>query len=117
MNKKTILAIILLFAVLLPLSADAAVPNAVIAPTNVGGAFTNTSFMGVVQNIANFVIAFITILGIIFIIWGAIQYVTSGGDEASIERAKNTIVYALVGLFIAAMAYALESLVLTTLVS
>lgn len=113
MNKKTILAVLLLGVILLPVASA----NAVISATNVNGNFASSDFMTVVQNIANFIIAFITILGIIFIVWGAIQYVTAGGDEGAVEKAKSTITYALIGLFIAAMAYALETLVLTTLVS
>jgi len=114
MSKETILAVLLLIVVLLPAAAPA---NAILVATNVNSNFSSTAtFMGTVENIANFLIAFITILGIIFIVWGAIQYVTSGGDEGAIEKAKNTVVYALVGLFIAAMAYVLENLVLSQLV-
>ncbi len=114
MNKKTILAVLMLALVLVPVSA-----GAVISPTDpAGDSFvTATTFMDVIENIATFIIAFITILGIIFIVWGAIQYVTAGGDEGAVEKAKSTITYALIGLFIAAMAYALETLVLTTLVA
>jgi len=114
MNKKTILVALLLIVVLLPVAAPA---NAVLSATNVNTNFNSTAtFMGTVQNIANFVIAFITILGIIFIVWGAIQYVTAGGDEGAVEKAKSTITYALIGLFIAAMAYVLEQLVLSQIV-
>lgn len=114
MNKKTILAALLLVAVLLPVAAPV---NAIIVATDVNGNFnTSATFMGTVENIANFLIAFITILGIIFIVWGAIQYVTSGGNEEAVEKAKSTIVYAIVGLFIAAMAYALENLVLSQII-
>lgn len=114
MNKKTILAVLLLVTVLLPVAAPA---SAILEATNVNANFDSTAtFMGTVQNIANFIIAFITILGIIFIVWGAIQYVTAGGDEGAVEKAKSTITYALIGLFIAAMAYVLENLVLSQIV-
>lgn len=110
MNKKTILAVLMLALVLAPASAGA------LTATNPGGAFSTNNFMDVMENIANFIIAFITILGIIFIVYGGILYVTAGGDEAAVEKAKSTLTYALIGLFIAAMAYALETLVLTILV-
>lgn len=90
---------------------------AILEATNVNNNFTASDFMTVAVNIANFLIAFITLLGIIFIVWGAIQYVTSGGNEEAVGRAKNTIVYALIGLFIAAMSYALEDLVVNRLLS
>lgn len=112
MNKKTILAVLLLGLLLAPISqAD------VLAPTNVNLNFPTSSFMDVVVNVANFIIAFITILGIIFIVWGAIQYVTAAGDEGAMEKAKTTITYALIGLFIAAMAFAIEGLVLNLFVA
>ncbi|MDP3057634.1 MAG: hypothetical protein Q8N37_03915 [bacterium] len=114
MNKKTILASLLL--VIVAVTVVASPSGAALTPTNPNGTFSTSNFMDVVTNIANFIIAFITILGIIFIVWGAIQYVTAGGDEGAVEKAKSTITYALIGLFIAAMAYALETLVLTTLI-
>lgn len=112
MNKKTILAALMLALVLVPVSA-----GATISATNVNSNFTGANFMDVVVNIANFIISFITILGIIFIVYGAILYVTAGGDEGNVDKAKSTITFALIGLFIAAMAYALETLVLETLVA
>ena len=40
------------------------------------------------------------ILVLIFLIWGGISWLTSGGDEARVEAAKNRIVNALVGMTI-----------------
>jgi hypothetical protein len=114
MNKKTILSALLLVVLAVTVAAPA---FAILGPTNLNSNFnTAATFMNTVKNIANFVIAFITILGIIFIVWGAIQYVTAGGDEGAVEKAKSTITYALIGLFIAAMAYVLEGLVLSGIV-
>lgn len=115
MNKKTIFSALLLVLGVAAVAAPEA--NAIISATNLNNNFnTAATFMGTVRNIANFIIAFITILGIIFIVWGAIQYVTAGGDEGAVEKAKSTITYALIGLFIAAMAYVLEGLVLSSIV-
>lgn len=107
MNKKiVILSVVSLF--LAPFWSSAAIPL-----TNPGGVFnTAVSFSGVAGNVANFIIGFIAILGIIFLVYGGIQYVTSAGDEGKAEDAKSTITYALIGLFLAACAYALEKLVL-----
>jgi len=115
MNKKTVFAILILVVFLLPAAAPA---NAIIGATNVNSNFNSTAtFMGTVQNIANFIIAFITILGIIFLVAGPVMAALAGpGDEKAAERAKNTVTYALIGLFIAAAAYVLERLVLTQFV-
>jgi hypothetical protein len=114
MSTKKILTLVLMIAVFL----SAAMPaNAVIEASNLNSNFSSTAtFMGTAKNVANFMISFITILGIIFIVWGAIQYITSGGNEEAVNKAKSTVVNALVGLFIAAMAYALEDLVLAKIV-
>lgn len=44
------------------------------------------------------------IVSIIFLVYGGMKYVTSGGDSAGVSSAKNTIIAALVGLLIAALA-------------
>jgi hypothetical protein len=53
----------------------------------------------------------IGILCVIFIIWGGINYTISRGDSKKIEQAKNTILYAVIGLVIAMVAYAVVNLV------
>jgi hypothetical protein len=44
------------------------------------------------------------IIAIIMIIYGGLKYITSGGDSGNVSGAKNTIIYALVGLVIVALA-------------
>jgi predicted RND superfamily exporter protein len=51
------------------------------------------------------------ILTFAFLIWGGIQWITSGGDKAQYEAARGRITAALVGLAIVAAAYAVMSLV------
>jgi high-affinity Fe2+/Pb2+ permease len=41
------------------------------------------------------------------IIFGGIRYTTSTGDKTRVDNAKNTIIYAVVGLVVAIVAYAL----------
>lgn len=112
MNKKIILSAVIISLFLAPFFSYAAIPLA--NPNNV---FADVSFMTVVTNVANFIIQFIAILGIIFLVYGGLQYVTSAGDEAKSEDGKRTITYAIIGLFLAACAYAIEKLVLVTFVS
>ena len=38
------------------------------------------------------------------IIYGGFRYVTSGGDSGHVSSAKNTIIYAIVGLVVVALA-------------
>lgn len=62
--------------------------------------------------------AFIFVIGavaVIMIIVGGFRYVLSGGDSGSVNSAKNTILYAVIGLVIAIMSYAIVNFVLASL--
>jgi Type IV secretion system pilin len=52
------------------------------------------------------------IAAVIMIIISGFKYITSNGDSGKISSAKNTLIYALVGIFVAAIAQALVSFVL-----
>lgn len=69
----------------------------------------------VVKRVINTVLYIIGILAVIMIIVGGIQYTTSGGDQAAVTKAKNTILYGIVGLIIAVLAYAIVNFVITNL--
>ena len=111
LNKK-IIGIAAAVLLLMPLLSNAAI-NLI----NPGNTFADIDFLDVLTNIANLIISFIAILGIIFLVYGGILYVTSGGDETRAEDGKRTITYAIIGLFLAASAYAIEKLILVTLVA
>lgn len=55
-------------------------------------------------NVINFFSLLVGIVAVIMIIIGGFQYVMSNGDSGKISTAKNTIIFALVGLIIVAMA-------------
>lgn len=49
------------------------------------------------------------------IVIGAFRYTISGGEQGAISGAKNTILYAVVGLVLSVMAYAIINFVLTNI--
>ena len=51
-------------------------------------------------------------LSIIMIIYGGFKYITSSGEASAVTSAKNTIMYALIGLIVAVMAFTIASIVL-----
>lgn len=65
-----------------------------------------------VQNVINILLYVLGIICVIMIIIGGIKYTTSNGDSSAINGAKNTILYAIVGLVVAMMAYAIVNFVL-----
>lgn len=65
--------------------------------------------------ITNTLLFIIGALSVVMIIIGGLRYVISGGNSASITGAKNTILYALVGLIVAFLAYAIINFILGSL--
>lgn len=51
------------------------------------------------------------ILSVVMITWSGFRYITSAGDTSKLASAKNTLIYAVVGLIIAIMAYAIVTFV------
>ena len=59
-----------------------------------------------IQKIINIMLYAIGVLSVIMLIFGGLRYVISGGQKEAVTAAKNTILYAVVGLLIAVFAYA-----------
>ena len=70
---------------------------------------------GFIKNIINILLFIIGAIAVIMIIIGGIRYVVSNGDSSQTTAAKNTILYAVVGLVIAMMAYAIVNWVIGSL--
>lgn len=66
---------------------------------------------GWVYTIINWVLIAVGIICVVFIIIGGIRYATSGGDPEKVKSAKNTILYALIGLVIAILANVIVQIV------
>lgn len=64
--------------------------------------------------ITNAIIAILGILATIIIIYGGFQYMTSAGDSSKTKKAKDTILYAAIGLIICALAAAIVNFVIRT---
>jgi hypothetical protein len=62
---------------------------------------------GAFTTISNVLLFIIGAISVIMIVIAGLRYVTSGGNSAAITAAKNTILYAVIGLIIALLAYAI----------
>jgi hypothetical protein len=58
----------------------------------------------ILKRIVNFLSAIIGVVAVIMIIFGGFRYITSGGSDNTVTSAKNTILYAVIGLVIVALA-------------
>jgi hypothetical protein len=66
-----------------------------------------------IKQIINILLFLIGAVSVIMIIIGGIRYVLSNGDSTQITGAKNTIMYAVIGLVVALLAYAISNFVVT----
>lgn len=66
-----------------------------------------------IENIVSAVIVVAGIVAVIFIIVGGVQYMTSSGDPSKTKKAKDTILYACIGLVICALAFAIVNFVIS----
>lgn len=126
--------IILTLAAIVALGTPALVPAAVFAQTeiknglcngtalnvdNAGGNVgctvndTSTNFNTLLKRIINIFSAIVGVIAVIMIIVGGLKYITSGGESSNVSGAKNTIIYALVGLIIVALAQFIVRFVLS----
>ena len=70
---------------------------------------------GVVKTVTNILLFFAGALSVIMLIVGGLRYTVSGGNSTAVTAAKNTVLYAIVGLVVAFLAYAAINFVLTSL--
>jgi hypothetical protein len=123
--KKIFLPLVvalLLVPVLVPASASAAVQNSVCHGANsltiASGDSTATcpdqgaTFDNLIKNILIFLSAIVGTVAVVMLIVGGFRYITSGGNSEAVGKAKNTIIYALIGLVIVAIAQIVVQFVL-----
>ncbi len=70
---------------------------------------------GAVTTVINTLLFIVGFLSVIMLIFGGIRYIVSGGNSNAVSAAKNTILYAIVGLIIALFSYAIVNFVLDSL--
>jgi hypothetical protein len=73
---------------------------------------SNVSLTRIVRNIINIFSIIIGIAAVIMILFGGFKFITAAGDSGRITSAKHTIVYAIIGLVIAALSQAIVQFVL-----
>lgn len=115
--KLTILSLFMLLgvAMLVPSTASAVVNPAqeIQNGANSAGASGEKPLGERIQTIVNIMLFILGAIAVVMIVIGGIKYTTSNGDSSAITSAKNTILYSVVGLVVAILAYAIVNFVLT----
>jgi hypothetical protein len=68
------------------------------------GIETDAGLVDTIINIINALLVLAAIAAIVFVIIGGVRYVTAQGDEDAVAQAKNTIIYAIIGIIIIILA-------------
>ena len=77
-----------------------------------GGAKGEDDAERVVKNVLNAIFTWTGIISVIVIIIGGVFYMTSQGDPGKVTRAKNAIMFAVIGLIVTLLAFAIVNFVL-----
>lgn len=86
-----------------------------VTPINEGG-YGGDNLRNAVVGIINGVIAVLGLVAVIVIIIGGINYMTSSGDAGKVKKAKDTILYGVIGLVICVLAFAIVNFVIANLI-
>lgn len=88
------------------LSALAQVRPPTITPTT---RFTKSDLVDTITTFANYLLVIIGLIAVILIVYGGYLYITAGGDEENLKKARNTLVYGVIGVVVAILAFAIVS--------
>ena len=91
---------------------DFTLTNGVNSARGEGVSETASDPQTLVKQFVNIFLFAVGALSVIMLIWGGIRYTTSAGDSSKVTAAKNTVLYAIVGLVIAILAYAIVNMVI-----
>jgi len=75
----------------------------------------NTSIGQIVSFLVTFIIVAAFLAALLYIVIGAFQWITSGGDKAKVESARNHIVAAVIGLILIALSFVIINVVMQAL--
>jgi hypothetical protein len=81
-------------------------------PTNPGDSLIESLDVAIL-NLTNWFLGFTVVVSVLALIWGGLNYVSSSGDAQKAELAKKIIYYALIGVVVAGVSYAIVNIIVT----
>lgn len=74
----------------------------------------DNNLMSTLNTVINVIIGIVGLVAVVMMIIGGISFITSQGDSAKVTKARNTILYGVVGLVVALLAFAIVNFVLSS---
>lgn len=84
-------------------------------PERLTGAVGQGGLRELILTFLNFFLGFLGLIAVIMVIYGGILYVTAAGEQEKVDKGKKIIMYAVIGIVIILLSWALVSTVLTGL--
>lgn len=81
------------------------------------GISQNDDLMATLTTIVNVIVGVIGFVAVVMIVVGGINFAVSQGDAGKVAKARNTILYGVVGLVVALLAFAIVNFVLSNIFS
>lgn len=94
-------------------AVDAACDGIALTGSNCNGPGARGQINDLIKDVVNILSVIIGVIAVVMIMIGGLKYIMSNGDPAQTATAKNTILYAIVGLVVVAMAQIIVKFVLT----
>ncbi|PIE85481.1 hypothetical protein CSA08_01845 [Candidatus Gracilibacteria bacterium] len=61
---------------------------------------TDRRFSEYIQDVVKYLLGFVTVIAIIYMIYGGFTMMISAGDEEKVKKTKNIIIYVIIGIFV-----------------
>ena len=124
--KKSIISIAIMICAVFGVSvlSTASLSGSVSAQVSKGIDTATTSEMkgksidgdkGLIKTVVNVLLWAVGVLSVIMIIFSGFRYITSSGDASKTKSAQSTLIYSVVGLIVAIMAWAIVNMVINRL--
>lgn len=120
--RAILITLALMVPLMVPVSASAQIQSGLCAGTNLSATEGNgdcdnaagatTKVNGLIKLVINLFSIVVGVVSVIMIIIGGLKYITSAGDSNNVTSAKNTILYAIIGLVVVALAQFIVQFVL-----
>jgi len=90
-----------------------ALPMVILAQHDLPDLPPDVDLFDILAQVANYLFWILLAISIIFIVYAGILFVTAAGKTEQVEQARHIILYAVIGIIVAMLAYGIRTFLLT----
>jgi membrane protease YdiL (CAAX protease family) len=92
-----------------------AVPAVVLAQVALDNPLGTSDLRKIIGRVIQALLGLSGTLALLMFVWGGFQWITSGGEKDKIQKGKNTVIWAVIGLFFVFISYTLVTAVINAI--